>query len=195
MVMRANEPRHEIYALALADGSIESGWPVDVATALKGSFIPPVQNERGALALFAGRVYVPYSGHYGDAATITASSSAFPRPIRPRSRASRPGRAAAAFGGKAESPATGNRCSLRPATRSTRARGAMAKPSCGSALASPARSIPRDYFAPSNWALSRSAIGTLADRPDSARRSERQRRSKAHVRRRQVWRRLPARPR
>jgi outer membrane protein assembly factor BamB len=29
-VMRANEPRHEIYALSLADGSVEPGWPVDV---------------------------------------------------------------------------------------------------------------------------------------------------------------------
>ncbi len=66
MVMRDNEPRHEIYALALADGSIAPGWPVDVATALKGSFTPSVYNERGALALFEGRVFVPYSGHFGD---------------------------------------------------------------------------------------------------------------------------------
>lgn len=66
MVMRGDEPRHEIYALALADGSIEPGWPVDVATALKESFTPAVQNERGALAVFGGRVFVPYSGHYGD---------------------------------------------------------------------------------------------------------------------------------
>src|SRR5690348_5569084 len=66
MVMREGEPRHEIYALALADGSIEPGWPVDVAGALKGSFLSSVQNQRGALALFAGRVFVAYSGHYGD---------------------------------------------------------------------------------------------------------------------------------
>jgi len=65
-VMRANGPRHEIYALSLADGSIEPGWPLDVATALGGSFAPALQNQRGALAVFAGKVFVPFSGHWGD---------------------------------------------------------------------------------------------------------------------------------
>jgi hypothetical protein len=65
-VMRANGPRHEIYALSLADGSIEPGWPVDVATAVGGSFVPALQNQRGALALFKGKVFVPFSGHWGD---------------------------------------------------------------------------------------------------------------------------------
>ena len=66
MVMRDDHPRHEIYALSLADGSVEPGWPVDVATALGGSFDPMAQNQRGALALFGGRVFVPYSGLAGD---------------------------------------------------------------------------------------------------------------------------------
>jgi outer membrane protein assembly factor BamB len=65
-VMRANRPRHEIFALSLTDGSIEPGWPLDVATALGASFDPSVQSQRGALALFKGRVYVPFSGHFGD---------------------------------------------------------------------------------------------------------------------------------
>jgi hypothetical protein len=65
-VMRANAVHHEIFALSLADGSIESGWPVDVAAALGGSFDPSVQNQRGALALFKGKVFVPFSGHWGD---------------------------------------------------------------------------------------------------------------------------------
>jgi hypothetical protein len=65
-VMRANGPRHEIYALSLADGAIEPGWPIDVATALGGSFAPALQNQRGALALFQGKVFVPFSGHWGD---------------------------------------------------------------------------------------------------------------------------------
>ena len=65
-VLRANGPRHEIYALSLADGSIEPGWPLDVATALSGSFAPALQNQRGALAVFAGKVFVPFSGHWGD---------------------------------------------------------------------------------------------------------------------------------
>ncbi len=65
-VTRDNEPRHEIYALSLVDGSIKPGWPVDVATALAGRFDPTVQNQRGALALFAGRVFVPFGGLAGD---------------------------------------------------------------------------------------------------------------------------------
>jgi PQQ enzyme-like repeat protein len=65
-VMRANGPRHEIFALLLTDGSIEPGWPLDVATALGGSFAPSVQNQRGALALFKDKVFVPFSGHWGD---------------------------------------------------------------------------------------------------------------------------------
>ena len=65
-VMRGRGPRQEIFALSLADGSIESGWPLDVATALGGSFDPSVQNQRGALALFKGKIFVPFSGHWGD---------------------------------------------------------------------------------------------------------------------------------
>ncbi len=65
-VLRANGPRHEIFALSLADGSTEPGWPLDVATALGGNFDPSVQNQRGALALFKGKLFVPFSGHWGD---------------------------------------------------------------------------------------------------------------------------------
>ena len=54
MVMRDDEPRHEIYALALADGSVEPGWPVDVATALKGSFTPSVQNRAWSASVVRG---------------------------------------------------------------------------------------------------------------------------------------------
>jgi hypothetical protein len=65
-IMRANGPRHEIFALSLTDGSIERGWPLDVAATLGASFDPSVQNQRGALALFKGKVFVPFSGHWGD---------------------------------------------------------------------------------------------------------------------------------
>ena len=65
-IMRAKGPRHEIFALSLTDGSIEPGWPLDVAAALGASFDPSAQNQRGALALFKGKVFVPFSGHWGD---------------------------------------------------------------------------------------------------------------------------------
>ncbi len=61
--------RHLVFALSLDDGSIRAGWPVDVAQALgrRGmKFDPAVQNQRGALALVSGTLYVPFGGHYGD---------------------------------------------------------------------------------------------------------------------------------
>ena len=57
--------QHLIYALSLDDGSVKSGWPVDVGAAVSG-FTPDVQNQRGALLVQGGILYVPYGGHYGD---------------------------------------------------------------------------------------------------------------------------------
>ena len=37
-VMRDGAPRHKIYAISLADGTVEPGWPVDAATAFGGHF-------------------------------------------------------------------------------------------------------------------------------------------------------------
>lgn len=62
-------PRHLIYALSLADGSIVANWPLDVQTALAGrgvSFDSSVQGERSALLFFRDNLYVNYGGHYGD---------------------------------------------------------------------------------------------------------------------------------
>ena len=61
--------RHLLFALRVDDGLVEPGWPIDVAAALAGegmTFEPSVQNQRGALALQGGWLYVPYGGHYGD---------------------------------------------------------------------------------------------------------------------------------
>lgn len=57
--------KHMIYALSLDDGSVKSGWPVDVASKVQG-FESNVQNQRGGLTLLNGTVYVPYGGHFGD---------------------------------------------------------------------------------------------------------------------------------
>ena len=52
-------PRHLVFALSLKDGSLLPGWPVDVADALEGEhFVPRDQNQRGALAMLAGTLYV-----------------------------------------------------------------------------------------------------------------------------------------
>jgi hypothetical protein len=62
-------PRQLVFALSLADGHVLPGWPVDVAAGLhrRGlDFSSYYQNQRGALALMDGRLFVPYGGHSGD---------------------------------------------------------------------------------------------------------------------------------
>lgn len=62
-------PRHTMFGLRLADGSVLPGWPLDVGVALTGRGIPFVardQNQRAALALLHGRVYVAFGGQAGE---------------------------------------------------------------------------------------------------------------------------------
>lgn len=53
--------RHTLFTLSLADGSVLGQLVVD----LPGS-APTVQQQRGALALASGRVYITFGGLYGD---------------------------------------------------------------------------------------------------------------------------------
>jgi hypothetical protein len=69
MMQEASGPRHRVFALSVKDGSVLPGWPVDVGAALAAqhkSFDPRVQNERGALLLLEGTLFVPFGGHFGD---------------------------------------------------------------------------------------------------------------------------------
>ena len=63
---------HLVHALSIDDGTERPGWPVDVG-ALKDqlgrSFNAIVQNQRSAVLLVGGYVYVAYGGHYGDCGT------------------------------------------------------------------------------------------------------------------------------
>src|SRR5256886_5689962 len=61
--------KHFIYSLNVDTGNTNAGWPVDVnATANYNgmTFTSLIQEERGALALVNGIVYVSYSGYVGD---------------------------------------------------------------------------------------------------------------------------------
>ncbi len=150
-VTRDGKPRQEIHALSLADGAERSGWPVDVATALGGRFNPLVQNERGALALFAGRVFVPLGGLAGDCGNYHGMVLGF--------STADPGKAVSfatrgLHGGIwAQGGLTSDGKSLFAATGNT----ALVKGwSDGEAVLrlSPDLARPiatRDYFAPSNW--------------------------------------------
>ena len=53
-----------VSAINADDGTVRSGWPVSVSTA--GSFDPKLHNQRSALSLVNGILYVPYAGYVGD---------------------------------------------------------------------------------------------------------------------------------
>jgi hypothetical protein len=59
---------HRIFALSLDDGSILPGWPFDLSNVtFQGiAFDSTYQNQRGALLLHDGILYIPYGGHAGD---------------------------------------------------------------------------------------------------------------------------------
>lgn len=58
---------HQVHALSVDDGSERTGWPASVKlTSGATTFMPPPQNQRSALSLVAGKLYVAYGGHVGD---------------------------------------------------------------------------------------------------------------------------------
>src|SRR5213593_2023107 len=64
--------KHFIYSLNVDTGATNAGWPVDVNATVVYNGIPFVslaQEERGALAVVNGIVYVSYSGYLGDCGT------------------------------------------------------------------------------------------------------------------------------
>jgi hypothetical protein len=57
------------FALSIDDGTIRTGWPVDVGAKASSnglSFDVAHTGQRGALLLQSGYVYIPYGGLYGD---------------------------------------------------------------------------------------------------------------------------------
>jgi hypothetical protein len=61
----ANGPTgHIVSAINTDDGTVRSGWPVNVSSTL--SFDATIHNQRSALSLVNGIVYVPYGGFVGD---------------------------------------------------------------------------------------------------------------------------------
>jgi hypothetical protein len=59
---------HQVHALSIEDGSEKSGWPFSASKLTSGSmaFMPQPQNQRSALSLVGGTLYVAYGGHIGD---------------------------------------------------------------------------------------------------------------------------------
>jgi hypothetical protein len=69
--------RHEVHALSVNDGTERNGWPVNVsaiqaaASTAAGitNFHAAASNQRSALSLVNGVLYVAYGGHVGDCDT------------------------------------------------------------------------------------------------------------------------------
>jgi hypothetical protein len=58
---------HQVHAFNVMDGTERPGWPVTIAgTSGMTTFTAPPQNQRSALSLVNGTLYVAYGGHVGD---------------------------------------------------------------------------------------------------------------------------------
>ncbi len=69
MTKTSNGARHMVYAIALTNGSVVSGWPLDMQALLTNqgaTFDSSIHGERSALLLFKNKLYVNYGGHFGD---------------------------------------------------------------------------------------------------------------------------------
>jgi PQQ enzyme repeat len=61
------DKHHELHALAVGTGMELAGWPLNITQAVGSAFNSPVQNQRSALSLVNGIVYVAFGGYCGDA--------------------------------------------------------------------------------------------------------------------------------
>ncbi len=58
---------HQVFAISIDDGTTKAGWPVDIGPLFTSVGTNAAnQNQRGALQLIGGILYVPYGGHVGD---------------------------------------------------------------------------------------------------------------------------------
>jgi hypothetical protein len=91
MTKTGSGARHMVYALSLADGTVRSGWPLDVQQALGAqsvSFNSSIQGERSALLLFKNKLYVNYGGHFGDCGSYQGTVVQIPTDAAPAISAS-----------------------------------------------------------------------------------------------------------
>ena len=142
--------KHMIYALSLDDGSVRSGWPVDVGAKVPG-FSSDVQNERGAVIVLDGVLYVPYGGHYGDCGNyhgwLVGVNVTDPSQVKAWSTAAQGGGAWSAGGVSSDGTSlyvtTGNTFN----TSTWGGGDAVIRVAQGPAFSGQ----PADYFAPANW--------------------------------------------
>jgi hypothetical protein len=143
---------HLVFALSLTDGSIKTGWPVDVGAKAKFgqlAFDASVQNQRGALAFVDGTVYVPYGGHAGDCGAYHGWVVAVPAasPQTPSAWATQ------AQGGGIWGPSgiASDGTSVFASTGNTFTQGSSAYGNGEGLLRFSSGAVPADSYAPSNW--------------------------------------------
>jgi hypothetical protein len=141
--------QHKIYAVSLDDGSTKAGWPVDFAnvTHLDAAH----HNQRGALGLVNGVLYVPYGGHFGDCDPYKGTVLAIP--VNDPSRATSWSVAGKEGGIWAAGGVASDGTSIYAATGNTDGASGWAGGEAIIRLRSNAifSNQPVDYFAPSNW--------------------------------------------
>jgi len=154
-------------ALDLATGRVRAGWPVAIAPPPSAGrrFDAGAQQQRGALALVNGVVYVPFGGYWGDCgdyhgwvvgvpAASPASQQAYATPT------GREGGIWATGGAATDSDAalyvaTGNSDSTGPMDFGDAVLRLTTRPALRFSGA------PRDYFAPSNYVALNNTDGDL----------------------------------
>ena len=158
----SNMARHRIHALDLANGMEKTGWPINVESvtnAESGAFRSDNQNQRAALVLVGGRLFVPYSGHIGDAGDyhgwVVGVSTTTPTDIVPWATRAACGGIWATSGIAAE----GSSIFFTTGNTKASASGGFSAPSTfgdGEAVYKLGTSLARtttacDFFVPSNW--------------------------------------------
>lgn len=66
MPLVTGTPKHIVHAISIDTGAeLSGGWPVDLDARVAG-FTSRTQNQRSALQLLNGTLYIAYGGHNGD---------------------------------------------------------------------------------------------------------------------------------
>lgn len=146
--------RHLVFALSVDDGSTRPGWPVDVAASLAGSgatFDAEVQNQRGALALQGGRLYVPYGGHNGDCGDYRGWLVTIPVANPSQVSAWRTGARGGGSWGPSGVASDGARVFLATGNTFGATRWSGGEAVLAFTVGEAPGNAPVDWFAPSNW--------------------------------------------
>ena len=156
IVGNSGAPQNKLFAISLATGAILPNWPVAVGAGVRAagqSFDETLEEQRGALSLLNGTVYIPFGGYIGDcgayhgivAGVATASHSFANAWSTPAEKGGIWAPGGIASDGTSLFVATGNTAGT------TTWAGGEAVVRIGSTPHAPF--APADYFTPHNWLM------------------------------------------